>query len=417
MSPTALGGLVQGIQQGVGIASTIDRNIQNSRNTKAYQQQVGQQEIRLKMAQVQQDLGIITDPLQPDTFRHEAYNRQAKLYGLPELPDDVPIPNAGMPILKRMKDLVASNKPTEEKLRLFSGFHADYLNAMGNDVAAKPYVDALVGQQRAEDMALVNVAMKYIDDPSGQGVSDEDAKTWFRLRNDKSPQGLNRLRRIEALANQVEAERIAQRDKGLSTGVRDQLAAQRDPSVARAVEADIQSGLIGKTQGGGERELPAGLIEPVADGNTSLRAIAKIEEMFGVDTKDAEGNIIPAEGKNFIGMLDSQLGRARSKTGRITPKEANFRTRVNLMKTELRKFYFGTAQSKQELAGSLEAIPALDMSDTQFVESLKVHKERVQTWLEEIRNGLRVPGKVQEKDELDLSNVSDEEFMKKFLGQ
>ena len=97
---------------------------------------------------------------------------------------------------------------------------------------------------------------------------------------------------------------------------------------------------------------------------------------------DMIGRIDTLYDPSFVGPLDSRLGRIKSFTGTIKEQEAEFRSAVTLMRTELRKFYFGTAQSKQELQGALESIPDLNMSNPQFTASLKQTKQNVQSILQ-----------------------------------
>jgi hypothetical protein len=96
---------------------------------------------------------------------------------------------------------------------------------------------------------------------------------------------------------------------------------------------------------------------------------------------DALDNIEHLYDPGFVGPVDSRLGRIKSLTGVIKDQEAEFRSGVKLMRAELRKFYFGTAQSKQELTGALEAMPDIDMSDAQFRAAMKETRRNVTSGL------------------------------------
>ena len=104
----------------------------------------------------------------------------------------------------------------------------------------------------------------------------------------------------------------------------------------------------------------------IAEGRSKLDMIDNIKALYS---------------PNFVGPVDTRMGRIKSLTGTIKEQEAEFRSGVKLMRAELRKFYFGTAQSKQELTGALEAIPDLDMSDPQFTASLKQTERNVNSML------------------------------------
>lgn len=83
----------------------------------------------------------------------------------------------------------------------------------------------------------------------------------------------------------------------------------------------------------------------------------------------------------YVGMLDSKLGKITSTLNLIGQGESDFRSNAQLLRTELRKFYFGTAQSKQELEGALESLPSLDLGDTQFLSSVKASVGKVQRYI------------------------------------
>lgn len=84
----------------------------------------------------------------------------------------------------------------------------------------------------------------------------------------------------------------------------------------------------------------------------------------------------------YVGPIDSRLGAIQSTLNLISQPEADFRSSVQLLRTELRKFYFGTAQSKQELAGALEALPSLDLSDKQFPAAVNASVKKLQRYLQ-----------------------------------
>lgn len=104
----------------------------------------------------------------------------------------------------------------------------------------------------------------------------------------------------------------------------------------------------------------------IAGGRSQLDMVGRIQNLYHPD---------------FVGPVDSRVGRVKSLTGLIKEQEAEFRSAVKLMRVELRKFYFGTAQSRQELAGALEAIPDIDMSDEQFRAALTQTEKNIKSML------------------------------------
>jgi hypothetical protein len=160
-----------------------------------------------------------------------------------------------------------------------------------------------------------------------------------------------------------------------------------------------QAGVIATKHGVGSQEVMLGIKNPnralveinqnspgerkdIAEGRSQLDTIAQVETLFD---------------PSFVGPADARVGRIASFTGLIQEQEAEFRSAVTLQRTELRKFYFGTAQSKQELQGALESIPDLNMSDAQFKASVKETKRRVTSILSRRaqvmrESGVRTPG-------------------------
>jgi hypothetical protein len=101
--------------------------------------------------------------------------------------------------------------------------------------------------------------------------------------------------------------------------------------------------------------------------------------------------------KEYVGMLDNLVAKMKGPLDLLTPKEAEFRANVKKMNANLRKFYAGTAQSKQELLTLIESIPDTDMAESQFKASLKATKDNLTRLNEEIVStgkevGITMPG-------------------------
>lgn len=186
--------------------------------------------------------------------------------------------------------------------------------------------------------------------------------------------------------------------------------------VAEQVQSQIAQGqdpmeAIGNAMGSLEamKPLPPALRAAKLDANVGLSAIDKIEENFN---------------PKYVGAIQGRLSGQRTKHGLVSEDEAKFRTEVSLMQVKLRKFYFGTAQSKQELAGAIDAIPNLNMSDVQFKAAMKVHREQMNEWLRQLESGEREYGVLNESDkegvvsdapENIFEGMSDEDFTNQFL--
>ncbi len=130
--------------------------------------------------------------------------------------------------------------------------------------------------------------------------------------------------------------------KGNGVRVDDVLKALKDPNAA-GVTINLP-----KPATGGERQ-------DIADARSKLRQLKNIKATFK---------------KGFVGIFDEKTGRVKSATGFISPAHADFRTAVELAKTEVRHFYFGSQLPQQEMDEAMRIIPNLTMSDVQFISSI-----------------------------------------------
>ena len=160
-----------------------------------------------------------------------------------------------------------------------------------------------------------------------------------------------------------------------------------------------QAGAIASKHGIGAQDVLLGIKDP-------NKALVQINQNSPGERKDiAEArtqldtlnNIDVLYDSTFVGPVDSRIGRVKSLTGTLKQQEAQFRAAVELQRTELRKFYFGTAQSKQELKGALDAIPDLNMTGPAFEAAQNETRRKVTSMLRrraEVmqESGVRAPG-------------------------
>jgi hypothetical protein len=137
----------------------------------------------------------------------------------------------------------------------------------------------------------------------------------------------------------------------------------------------------------------------LADSNMALREVERVRGfMEGGNIKDKQGDIVgnkwtgPLQGRQasipgaaFLlgGGTPIQLGRSLT-LRKLKKEEAIFRSAVKLMRTQMRKAFFGAAQTKTELAGSLESIPDTDMNDVQFLAALDATEANLKSHIEEL---------------------------------
>jgi hypothetical protein len=118
----------------------------------------------------------------------------------------------------------------------------------------------------------------------------------------------------------------------------------------------------------------------VAEARANLDGIKNIKSLFKPE---------------FVGPLEGRTGTIRAKT-KITKEEAKFRSAVKTNAAELKRFYFGTAQTATELRNSIEAIPDVNMSDELFQASLEETEKNIERGLfrtieSVFQSGLRPP--------------------------
>lgn len=94
----------------------------------------------------------------------------------------------------------------------------------------------------------------------------------------------------------------------------------------------------------------------LADSRAALDQLGRIKKLFNPD---------------FTGPIDSfKVGIGRFKLPKGA-KETAFRSEVALLKVQMRKAFFGASQTKIELAGSTDAIPAVELNDVEFESAMK----------------------------------------------
>lgn len=146
----------------------------------------------------------------------------------------------------------------------------------------------------------------------------------------------------------------------------DVLKAGKDPTKAGQITLNISPG---------ERK-------DIAEERAGLREVQEVKALYQ---------------DKFVGMFDNFVAKLAGPLNQLSPKEAEFRASVKKMGAGLRKFYAGTAQSKQELKNLIESIPDTDMAETQFTASMSATERNIKRLLEERvavgqEVGARTPG-------------------------
>jgi len=169
-----------------------------------------------------------------------------------------------------------------------------------------------------------------------------------------------------------------------------------------------------------ETEPGSGDFTPIkVDGKTATAPVAAPSEergkmVEGLSQLDSLNAIDKLFDPDFVGIYEGGVkGKLKSKTGiGADPVEAKFRAEVAKMRAQIRKFYFGSAQSKQELEGALEAVPDADgMSPTAFEASMDTTRRNIRSMLRRQgkaagESGLSVP------TDVDVEGMSDEDLVK-----
>jgi hypothetical protein len=169
-----------------------------------------------------------------------------------------------------------------------------------------------------------------------------------------------------------------------------------------------------------ETEPGSGDFTPIkVNGQTATAPVAAPSEergkmVEGLNQLDALNSIDKLYDPDFVGMYEGGVkGKLKSKTGiGVDPLEAQFRAETAKMRAQIRKFYFGSAQSKQELQGALEAIPDPDgMSSTAFEAAMDSTRRNIRSMLRRSgaaasESGLAVPSDV------NFESSSDEDLIK-----
>lgn len=130
---------------------------------------------------------------------------------------------------------------------------------------------------------------------------------------------------------------------------------------------------------------------------------------------DALDNMMSLYSPDFVGPVQGRIGKLSAATGLgLSKEEASFRSAAKTQAAELKRFYFGTAQTVTELKNSLESIPDVNMPEEQFRASIietKKNIERILKRKEEVleQSGLRVPKSGNTK--INIQNISDDELL------
>jgi len=107
----------------------------------------------------------------------------------------------------------------------------------------------------------------------------------------------------------------------------------------------------------------------IAETRAGIKALERIELLFN---------------PSFVGQVQGRLGASKAFLGTISQDEAQFRSALRTFQLEARKFFLGTAQSKQELEGLFQAIPDLKNSDPQFTANMKETRKNMERKLREL---------------------------------
>lgn len=171
-----------------------------------------------------------------------------------------------------------------------------------------------------------------------------------------------------------------------------------------------------------ETEPGSGDYTPIkVDGKTASAPVAAPSEQTNAIQEatgqlDSLNNIEKLYDPKYVGMADDVVGKVRSKTGGISEDEAMFRASVKKYRTEARKFFLGTAQSKQELEGMMEAIPDTNQSDTQFEAAVDETRRNIRSMLKRKTSLSRTAGYATPSDE-EIATLSNEELVNHKFGE
>lgn len=297
-------------------------------------------------------------------------------------------------------DILASEYDAQSYLEtLHDDKNTDEDNRLLVSVYKQAIEDSTLGIKKAK--ARESVLMSKIDDPN-TSISQKDKFTEELQEVQSQIEDMDGGRNRSAVQMQTFQKRATSLQGLVAEQVQSQIAQGQDPMEA-----------IGNAIGSLEamKPLPPALRAAKLDANVGLSAFNKIEK-----TVD--------EHPEYVGAIQGRFSKQKAKHGFVTEDEAKFRTEVALMQVKLRKFYFGTAQSKQELEGAVDAIPNLNMSDVQFKSAVKVHREQMNEWLRQLESGEREYGVLNESDkegvvsdapENIFEGMSDEDFTNQFL--
>lgn len=200
-----------------------------------------------------------------------------------------------------------------------------------------------LARSRQEQSQIVNAAQR-VATQSSPLVSE--AQRLFATKLAGIPGEPTEQQRIRA-ASEVSAELA---NRGIHVSPEDVLFG-RGPTPAVSVNISPASP--------GERQ-------DIAEARAQIDSISEIESLFRPE---------------FVGPLQGRLGALAGATDLIKQEEAQFRAATTRLGVDLRRFYAGTAQSAAEMRSLFEAIPTINMSDTQFMAALQQSRKNVERLL------------------------------------
>lgn len=122
------------------------------------------------------------------------------------------------------------------------------------------------------------------------------------------------------------------------------------------------------------RPVPASIVTELSEFQSALDILGDIERDYS---------------PRFVGPADATIGNILSLGGFTSQEREDFKAQVNLYQAEIRKLFFGTAQSGGELKLALETIPNIKMTNNQFKAALRANRRRVERAIKTRRSNLK----------------------------
>ncbi|MEE8208240.1 MAG: hypothetical protein V3T88_04700 [Nitrosomonadaceae bacterium] len=325
------------------------------------------------LAKTQQEIEIFSNVNNPISLRKQNLSSLLGRHNIVIDPNQISDEMLRGPALQASKEL--------NNLMLEAAKKNDTSKETGSRIDAK--VDEVAGFLGESSPEVEALRQRSKDFSQGQVNKDTQVLAGLIAKGDKqSPDETAEMRRI-IRRNGPEiiegATTILQAGQGggvkLTPTIRTRREAIRDPEgeIADALRAEEESKIrIAESLGAG-REKGKLLVRTKNEVAQQLAGLDNIDKLFD---------------KKFVGPIQGRLGRGKAATGiGLTKEEANFRSAVKKQTAELRRLYFGTAQTASELKNSLEAIPAINMPDVAFRAAMDQTRVNVNNTLAGLEDG------------------------------